>query len=158
MQLLHGRVTLKDLIGAGDRIALAAAPFAALAVALNALWPATFSAGGPSADVEVVALALLVPGVVTWLWSVALILIEVPKGLLITRGPFALMKHPIYTSVALLVLPAAGLLLDTWLGVPLGLVVYGAARVFSPDEERELAETFGSAWDAYVKRVKLPWL
>lgn len=34
--------------------------------------------------------------------------------------PFALMPHPFYTSVALLVIPGLGLALDTWVGVPIG--------------------------------------
>jgi protein-S-isoprenylcysteine O-methyltransferase Ste14 len=30
--------------------------------------------------------------------------------------------------------------------------------MFSPAEERDLAETFGAAWDEYEKSVKVPWL
>jgi Isoprenylcysteine carboxyl methyltransferase (ICMT) family. len=47
----------------------------------------------------------LIPGVTIWIWSVVLILTKVPRGELITSGPYALVKHPIYTGVALLVLP-----------------------------------------------------
>lgn len=60
-------------------------------------------------------------------------------------------------AVSLLVLPSGGLLLDTWLGVPLGLALYVGSRLFSPDEERTLAATFGASWNDYLKRVKLPW-
>jgi protein-S-isoprenylcysteine O-methyltransferase Ste14 len=82
----------------------------------------------------------------------------VPRGELITSGPYRCVKHPLYTGVALLVLPWAGLLLDTWLGIPLGIALYAGSRMFSPAEERELAKTFGVVWDEYAKSVKIPWL
>jgi protein-S-isoprenylcysteine O-methyltransferase Ste14 len=77
---------------------------------------------------------------------------------LITNGPYALVKHPLYTGVALLVLPSLGLLVDTWLGILIGIVLYGASRIFEPEEERTLSETFGPAWDEYRRRVKIAWL
>jgi protein-S-isoprenylcysteine O-methyltransferase Ste14 len=67
-------------------------------------------------------------------------------------------KHPLYTAVALLVLPWLGFLLDTWLGVPVGVVMYVASRIFSPAEERELSQHFGVAWTRYCATVKIPWL
>jgi protein-S-isoprenylcysteine O-methyltransferase Ste14 len=100
----------------------------------------------------------LIPGVIGWLWSVALILKNVPRQRLITRGPYAIVKHPLYTSVALLVLPSAGFLLDSWLGALLGGVLYVGSRLFSPAEEDALARDFGAAWQAYRRQVKLPWL
>ena len=80
------------------------------------------------------------------------------QGELITSGPFAVAKHPLYTSVGLLVLPAAGILLGTWLGVVIGVALYVGARLFAPAEEQELRRRFGTRWDAYLQRVMLPWL
>jgi protein-S-isoprenylcysteine O-methyltransferase Ste14 len=68
------------------------------------------------------------------------------------------MKHPLYTGVALLVLPWAGFLLNTWLGVVLGIVLYIGDRMFAPDEEADLAERFGPRWEAYSRGVVLPWI
>jgi protein-S-isoprenylcysteine O-methyltransferase Ste14 len=67
-------------------------------------------------------------------------------------------KHPLYTGAALLVLPWLGFLLNTWLGAAIGIVLYVASRMFAPAEEVELAQTFGSAWNAYTAELKLPWL
>jgi protein-S-isoprenylcysteine O-methyltransferase Ste14 len=106
----------------------------------------------------VLSLVVLIPGVVIWLWSAVLILTQVPKGRLITTGPYALVKHPIYVGVALLVLPWAGFLLDSWLGVVLGAVLYLGCRRYAPREEAELRARFGRAWDDYRDRVTLPWL
>lgn len=152
------KVTLGDLIGAGHRIGRLVLPFLAVGVTANVLWPEFFAVGGPSATLRAVSISILAIGVVVWLWSVVLIATKVPKHELITTGPFALMKHPLYTGVSLLVLPTVGFLLNTWLGLALGVLVYAGSRMYAPEEELFLAAEFGSEWDEYAASVKLPWL
>jgi len=149
---------LKALIGAGDAIALFMAPFVVVGVALNIAFPSAFEVGGPSDALRAISIVVLVPGVVIWLWSVVLIVTTAARGELITGGPYALMKHPIYTSVALLVLPWLGFLLNTWVGALIGIALYVACRRYVPQEEAVLAETFGPSWDGYARSVKFPWL
>jgi protein-S-isoprenylcysteine O-methyltransferase Ste14 len=129
-----------------------------LALALWWIDPSRVVIDGSAPVVNAIAIVVFVVGVLAWAWSVALILTHVPKGELITGGPFAVVKHPLYTSVGLLVLPAAGILLGTWLGAVIGLALYVGARLFAPAEERELRNTFGPSWDAYERRVLLPWV
>ena len=150
--------SLKNLVGSGDRIALFVLPVAVAGVFLNYVHPTWFDVGGPPSVLSVVSIAVLVPGVAIWMWSVALILRDVPRGQLITGGPYAWVKHPLYTAVALLVLPWMGFLLDTWLGVLLGAVLYVASRVFAPAEEAALSRTFGDNWSDYSRRVRLQGL
>lgn len=149
---------LSALVGSGDRIGLVTLPFLVAGLALNLLYPAFFGVGGPAALLKAVSIPIAAIGVVIWAWSAVLILVDVPKKRLITSGPYALAKHPLYTAVALLVIPFAGFLLDSWLGVVIGLVVYLAARKYAPEEEKALAKTFGPAWVDYEKKVKMPWL
>jgi protein-S-isoprenylcysteine O-methyltransferase Ste14 len=149
---------LRALVGSGDRIGLAVLPFAVAGLILNVAFPSWFDVGGPGPALRVVSIAVLAVGLVLWVWSVALILRKVPRGELITTGPFALVKHPIYTSVALLVLPWLGFLLNTWLGAAIGAVLYVATRRYAPREEADLSRSFGADWDAYQADVKLPWL
>lgn len=150
--------TLKALVGAGDKIALFILPFVVVGLGLNVASPSAFEVGGPSDLLRTISIVLLILGVVIWLWSVALVLTKARRGELITGGPYAWMKHPIYTSVALLVLPWAGFLLDTWVGALIGIGLYLGARRYVPQEEASLAATFGPAWDEYAHTVKLPWL
>jgi protein-S-isoprenylcysteine O-methyltransferase Ste14 len=154
----HTGWNLKELVGSGDRIALFAAPFVVVGVTLNVLHRSWFTVGGPPSVMLVVSIVVSAVGVVIWAWAVALILLRVPQGELITTGPFALMKHPIYTAAALLVLPWVGFLLDSWLGALVGLAFYAGSRRIAPAEEVELAQRFGPAWTAYTHTVKLPWL
>lgn len=149
---------LRLLVGSGDMILLFTLPFMAAGVIGNVLFPAVFQVGGPPVWLQVLSIVMLVPGVGTWAWSVGLILTKVPRGELITGGPYALVKHPLYTAVALLVLPSVGLLCNSWLGVAIGIVVYVATRRFAPAEEHALARTFGTRWDAYCRTVLVRWL
>jgi protein-S-isoprenylcysteine O-methyltransferase Ste14 len=151
-------VKVKELVGSGDRIMVVWLPLAIVGVVANLVWPSFFSVGGPSDVVRSLSIVVLAVGVAVWAWSVALILRHVPKGELITRGPFAIVKHPLYTGVSLLVLPWLGFLLDTWLGAALGILLYAASRRYAPAEEAALAERFGADWRAYEERVLLPRL
>jgi protein-S-isoprenylcysteine O-methyltransferase Ste14 len=152
------KANLKALVGSGDRIGVFTLPFLVVGLVLNARYPSRFAVGGPPKPLRALSLAVLVPGVAMWAWSIVLILTKVPKGKLITSGPYALVKHPLYTAVALQVLPWAGFLCNTWLGAPIGLVLYAGSRRFAPAEEAELSKIFGAAWDDYRRAVKLPWI
>jgi protein-S-isoprenylcysteine O-methyltransferase Ste14 len=151
-------MNVKVLVGSGDKIALFTLPFLIVGLILNVAYPSLFDVGGPSNVLRVVSIVVLIPGVAVWLWSIILILTKVPKGDLITSGPYSLVKHPLYTSVALFVLPWVGFLLNTWLGALIGVVLYIGSRIFTPTEEAELSKTFGASWDEYFNTVKIRWL
>jgi protein-S-isoprenylcysteine O-methyltransferase Ste14 len=160
-QVLSGRSarrSLKALVGVGDRIGLFTLPFLIVGLILNVAYPSVFDVGGPPTALRVVSVAVLAAGVAIWAWSVTLIVTHVPRAELITRGPYAVVKHPLYTAVALLVLPWLGFLLNTWLGALVGVVMYVASRMFALAEEAALSKTFGAAWTEYSKAVKIPWL
>ncbi len=148
---------IETLVGAGDRIAAFTFPLAAVGIAGNLLWPSVFRMGLDGAG-SAAGIVLLVLGVPLWLTSAIQILVLVPQGKLITSGPFALVRHPLYTSVALLVIPGCGLLLDSWLGFAIGLILSGSVRAFAPAEDRDLADRFPQEYSAYCRRVMLPWL
>ena len=147
-----------SLVGSGDKLGRLTLPVLIIGLVLNVLMPSLFSVGGPPIVLKVISIIILIPGVAIWLWSVALIITKAAKGELITNGPYSLVKHPIYTSVALLVLPWTGFLFNTWLGILVGAVLYLGSRIYAPEEEVLLAKTFGPAWAEYCKRVKIPWL
>ena len=149
---------LKVFVGSGDKIGLLTLPFLIIGLILNIMFPSLFSVGGPSIVLKAISITILIPGVTIWIWSVALILINVPKKELITNGPYSLVKHPLYTGVALLALPWIGFLFNTWLGVLIGIILYVGSRIFSPEEEEILSKTFGSTWDEYCNKVKMPRL
>jgi protein-S-isoprenylcysteine O-methyltransferase Ste14 len=150
--------TLSALVGTGHKIALFTLPVVVAGVIADVVDPSLFDMGVPPSGLRIASLMVLVAGVTIWAWSVILILTEVPRGELITTGPYAVVKHPLYTSVALLVLPSLGVLFGSWLWVLAGAVLYVGSRLFAPEEEDELAQRFGARWVRYRQRVWIPWL
>jgi protein-S-isoprenylcysteine O-methyltransferase Ste14 len=148
---------VKQLIGVGHRITGSTLPFAAVGVAANLAWPWVFEMGLGAAG-HVAGIVLLGIGVALYLASLIQVLVNVPRGRLITRGTFAVVRHPLYCAIALFVVPGCGLILDSWLGFMVGAVMYVATRHFRRVEERHLAATFGDAYWAYRAHVLLPWL
>ena len=73
---------------------------------------------------------------------------------LVQTGPFAHLRHPIYTGLALFVLAMAiayGHLSHLWIAGPLYAI---GTWLRVAEEERLLRATFGAAYDAYAARVK----
>lgn len=149
---------LKALIGSGGKMWRLTMPFMIVGLVLNFMFPAVFVVGGPSPALRWISIILLVVGVTIWLWSVGLVVAKVPRGKLITTGPYSVVKHPIYASVSLLVVPSGCFLFNSWLGVLVGAVLYISSRIYAPEEEALLSKTFGPAWDEYTRKVKIPWL
>jgi protein-S-isoprenylcysteine O-methyltransferase Ste14 len=148
---------LKVLVGAGRQVMGLTLPFIVVGVVLNILRPAWFTLGFGAGGV-IAGVVLLVLGVPVWISSVVLILVRVPQKKLITTGPFAVVLHPLYTSVALLVIPGLGLLFDSWVGGGIGVILYISSRIFAPAEEVILLKVFPAEYPAYRKKVLLPWL
>ena len=136
---------LKELIGSGDKIGLLVLPFIVAGVAGSIIFPGFFSVGGPGPVLRTISIVILIPGVIIWIWAAILILTKAARQELITSGPYALIKHPIYDGVALLVLPWLGFLLDSWLGSVIGAALLVGSWLFSREEERGLAQRFGGS-------------
>jgi protein-S-isoprenylcysteine O-methyltransferase Ste14 len=151
------KLNLKMFVGSGGRVMGLTLPFAVIGIAANLAWPSAFRMGFGLAGL-IVGVLLLVLGIPLWLGSVAQILVNVPRKKLITTGPYALMAHPLYTSVALLVIPGLGLVLDTWVCFAIGAVLYLSSRIFSLQEEKLLTTYFPADYPAYRARVLMPWL
>ena len=149
---------LNALAGNARKIGLLTLPLMIAGISLNIIFPDFFIVNDSSGSLFWISLLLLIFGIINWIWTVSLILKKIPKKQLITTGPYAIVKHPLYVGVALLVLPWVGFIFNTWLGVVLGIIVYIGSRMFSPEEEKLLSRTFGVEWEEYSKKVMLPWV
>lgn len=148
---------LKVLVGAGDRIIIVTLPFAVAGIALNVIYPNVFKMDLGQFG-TMLGTVFLIVGVPIWLTSAIQVLVHVPRNRLITKGPFAIVLHPLYTSVALLVIPGIGFAFDTWVGIAIGGVMYMSSRRFSVAEDKMLAESFPDEYKSYRANVLIPWL
>jgi protein-S-isoprenylcysteine O-methyltransferase Ste14 len=76
---------------------------------------------------------------------------------LVTTGPFAWSRNPIYLANGLLLLGLGGLFDNAWFFVAAPVAAFATDRLAIRREERHLAALFGAAWSVYVGRVRR-WL
>ena len=72
---------------------------------------------------------------------------------LIVKGPYALVRHPIYTGL-LCALAGTILAVDRWRGILGFLIIAASLAIKMRQEERLMEQTFPSEYPAYRKRVK----
>jgi len=90
-------------------------------------------------------------------WSFEARLIEGHQ--LVTRGPYAWVRHPIYTAMLGKVV-ACNFAFGHWLGLLLAVPIYAAGTMIRiRSEEKLLRAAFGPEYEAYARRVPafIPW-
>ncbi|MCY1290614.1 Isoprenylcysteine carboxyl methyltransferase (ICMT) family protein [compost metagenome] len=91
-------------------------------------------------------------------WSISLEIRE--KHQLISKGPYAVVRHPMYTSFLLMVIGQM-FLLSNWVAGLLGVAGFAVLFFLRVDkEERLMLEFFGPEYRAYMDRTKriIPYL
>ena len=71
---------------------------------------------------------------------------------LITRGPYAIVRHPMYAALVALALGLA-IAWDSWVSVGFALIYAAPLWMHTVIEEQMLAAHFGDAWREYCARV-----
>jgi protein-S-isoprenylcysteine O-methyltransferase Ste14 len=117
------------------------------------LWHTTASLAGVAAGVTAAGLvvALWARAVLGRNWSGAIVLKEHHE--LIDRGPYAFVRHPIYTGVLLMVLGVVTVS-GTWAGVILFATMFAGLIVKARREERLLTKHFPEVYPLYRARVR----
>lgn len=84
-------------------------------------------------------------------WSLTARVVEGHK--LATTGPYAYVRHPIYTGM-LGMLVATGLAVSRWTALLAALIIFFVGTIIRVrSEERLLREAFGEQFDKYTRRV-----
>jgi len=142
-----------NIIGQGGKIMLSAFPFLIGAVAIHISAPQLASLPAALDFVKPVGYILMLPGTVLWLTAVVQLLIEFPKGKLITTGAYGVCRNPIYSSFILFILPGISILTFTWVYFAAAAFLFVAVLIFIGKEERQLESVFGEAYANYRSRV-----
>jgi protein-S-isoprenylcysteine O-methyltransferase Ste14 len=150
-------MNIKKIFGSGGKITGFTLPFAVAGIILNVLYPQWFKMNTGLTGI-IIGSVLLCLGIPFWLISDFLMLKYVLQDKLITKGPFSLVLHPIYTSVALLVIPGLAFVFDTWVLLLIGVILYIISRIFRREEDKKLKGIFSKEYEIYRSKVIIPWL
>lgn len=137
--------------GVGPAYVARMLPFIALAITATILWPEVSRfPTRPNAPFVAAGVVWLVLGVGFWALTIRRFLRGFRSGERITDGTFAYCRNPLYASLVVFVLPAVGLLAETWTFLALAPLAAILGTPLIRREERDLARTFGGEWERYA--------
>lgn len=140
--------------GIGPKLALINLPFIILSIIIIFRYPDFFNLRFLDHNgVRILAFLWLAIGLVFWGASAVWFLKYFKQGNLITTGPFALCRNPIYSSIIVFIIPAIGLILHSGLILSIALVLYITLRISIHGEEVVLLRLFGEEYEAYRRTV-----
>lgn len=140
--------------GIGPKLALLSLPYVILSLAVMQRDPEFLNLEAlDDSSIRTMGFIWLAAGLFFWISSAWVFLHDFKTGKLITRGPFAWCRNPIYASMILFVIPALGLIFHSGLILSIALVLYIGFRISIHGESIVLRRTFGTEYDEYEKSV-----
>lgn len=140
--------------GVGPRIMAAGGAFAAGAGFATWRWPEIFQIPGVPGAVLLAGGGVLVGvGFPLWVLGVRAAMRAYGQDRLVTSGVFALVRHPIYASWIVLIIPGLALLCRSWPLLGTSLAAYLAFKGSIGKEDEYLERRFGQAYRDYRLRV-----
>ncbi len=140
--------------GVGPRIALPTLLCGAAAGLATHLWPqACLLRIVPGVVLVTVAIVFFVAGLSMLLTAVISMNRAYNSDQLVSSGVFALVRHPIYSSWIVLILPGIALFSRSWPLLLLPAVAYIAFKLTIHREDEYLQQQFGQAYLDYQSRV-----
>jgi protein-S-isoprenylcysteine O-methyltransferase Ste14 len=133
-------------------MALCWSPFLAAAIAARVLTPAVASFGLDGARF-VLGCGFTAVGALFWGWTAVYFLRRFFSGRLLTGGPFAWCRNPIYASMIVFIVPGIALLWDAWPLLVADVALYVIFRRFIGREYAALARAFGREYERYEASV-----
>jgi protein-S-isoprenylcysteine O-methyltransferase Ste14 len=92
-------------------------------------------------------------GVIFWVYSAVYFLKYFKPGTLITAGPFALCRNPIYSSIIVFIIPSVALIFHSGILLSIAVVLYLGFKLTIHGETIVLRRIFGEEYDKYERYV-----
>ena len=87
------------------------------------------------------------------IWGVTRMFSAVKSGRLDTGGPFAMVRHPIYSGWIVFLFPGIAMVTGAWLILAASVSAWLAFRKWAPIEEQALLDHFGPPYREYMDRT-----
>jgi protein-S-isoprenylcysteine O-methyltransferase Ste14 len=140
--------------GIGPKLALLCLPYIILSIVVMVKYPEFFDLKFLDYTfVKVIGFIWLGLGFILWISSAIYFLKYFKTGELITGGPFALCRNPIYSSLIVFVIPALGLIFHSGLIFTIAVVLYIGFKISIHGENILLRRNFGEEFEIYKESV-----
>lgn len=142
------------LFGCGPKLAILCLPYIILSLTVMFRYPEFFNLGFLDlAIIKYMGIIWLGLGVIFWIYSAVHFIRYFKPGILITDGPFALSRNPIYSSIIVFIIPSLGLIFHSGIILSIALVLYLGFRLSIHGETIVLRRIFGEEYDRYERSV-----
>ena len=142
------------LFGCGPKLALLCLPYIILSLVIMIKYPGFFNLGFIDLPLfRIIGLILLLSGVIFWIYSAVYFLKFFKPGELITTGPFALCRNPIYASIIVFIIPSLAIIFHSGLTLSIAVVLYIGFKLSIHGETNVLRRIFGEKYDNYERSV-----
>jgi protein-S-isoprenylcysteine O-methyltransferase Ste14 len=139
--------------GIGPLIAVPSVICTLAALAAGQKWPDVFILDWLPPAVRVIGGVSLASCVILWLAGVVTVMRAYDRDQLVTRGAFAVVRHPVYGSWITLGLPGLALLTGSWPMLLTPAIAYAIFKRCIRREDQYLEQRFGQAYLEYRRRV-----
>ncbi len=142
------------LFGCGPKLALLCLPYIILSLVVMYLHPEFFDLKFlDNIYTRFSGYVWLAIGIVFWIYSAVFFLKYFKPGQLLTKGPFALCRNPIYSSIIVFIIPSLALIFHSGLTFSISLVLYIGFKISIHGETNILRRIFADEYDKYEKSV-----
>lgn len=140
--------------GIGPRMVLLCLPYIALSVGILIAHPDFLDISWlQSTIVRYIGFGWLAAGIILWISSVITFVSAFQQKKLVTSGPFAICRNPVYASFIVFIIPALGVIFHSGLILSIALVMYLAFKICIHGEMIVLRRTFGEDYENYLGAV-----
>jgi protein-S-isoprenylcysteine O-methyltransferase Ste14 len=142
------------LFGCGPKLALISLPYVILSLIVMFKYPEFFDLRILDFPfVKISGIIWLGLGTIYWIFSAYFFIKYFKPGSLITTGPFALCRNPIYSSMIVFIIPSLGIIFHSGLILSISVVLYIGFKVSIHGETIVLRRIFGEEYGKYEKAV-----
>ena len=142
------------LFGCGPKLALLCLPYIILSLIIMINYPEFLHLQFLDLILfKIIGVLWLGLGLIFWGYSAVYFLKYFKPGTLLIKGPFALCRNPIYSSIIVFIIPALGIIFHSGLTLSIALVLYVGFKISIHGETSVLRKIFGEEYDKYEKSV-----
>ncbi|MFW9826674.1 MAG: methyltransferase family protein [Candidatus Thorarchaeota archaeon] len=141
------------LLGIGPKILLSICPFFVLFGILNIIYYPLFQIPISYYLLVVIGSILITIGILVFVYSERILSSAHNSSILVTTKTYAYLRHPMYASWGLLILPGIFCIVNSWILFFILFFYYLSFRIFLKKEERFLIKKYGKIYEHYKKKV-----
>ncbi|MDX1798892.1 MAG: isoprenylcysteine carboxylmethyltransferase family protein [Candidatus Lokiarchaeia archaeon] len=143
------------LVGIGPKLLSVMCPLFVLLGILNSIYYPFFQIPIRYYLLFIAGAGLITIGMIVFIYSERILSVAHDSSNLVITKFYAYVRHPMYASWGLGVLPGIFFLINSWLFFLTLIVYYISVRIFIKKEEKYLLEKFGKKYAHYKKNVNL---